>query len=386
MTKLEEMQARLAALLNTMQDHIDADELDKADAVKKELDILSDKIEKQKTVDMMTARLKVPDDRAGSGSGMSLSDNVAKNACFIRACIKKFSGKPISDIENGLLLPTPENVNGANGEGYILPKDIRTQITEKVRQFRSLRAVCGSLTTTALSGSFPVDDLDSLSGLVDFTDGEEGTDADDLKFNTVSFKLEEKAAFIKLSNTLLALTDNDLISYIVRIFAKKAVITENKMAIAEITREKTVKTLTGWQALVTSLNTDLDPAAWANTVIVTNQDGFNYLDTLVDERGIPLLTPDLSAPGRKCFKGYPVEVFSKTCLPNSGNFAPIYYGDLSTGVSFVDLDLMSFATSKEAGFMKNLTIARLIEFVDVVQTDGSDACYCVGKIDITAAE
>lgn len=384
MTKLEEMQARLAALLNTMQNHIDADELDKADAVKKDLDILADKIEKQKLVDKMTEQLKVPEDPAAGIHTPHTSDKVKDNANFIRACIKKFSGKRTSDIEDALLLPTPENVNGVNGEGYILPEDIRTKIVKRIRQFRSLRSVCGAMTTTALKGSFPMDDLDSLSGLVDFTDGDEGEEADDIKFTIVSFSLEEKAAFIKLSNTLLALTDNDLISYIVDVFAKKAIITENEMAIAEITRGKTVKPLNGWADLVTSINTDLDPAAWDSTVIVTNQDGYNYLDTLVDNNGNPMLTPDLSAPGRKRFKGFPVEVFSKRCLPSSGKLAPIYYGDLNTGVKFVDLNLMSFATSKEAGFMKNVTIARLIEFVDVVQVDGSDACYCVATIDVTA--
>lgn len=384
MTKLEEMQARLAALLNTMQAHIDADELDKAEAVKKDLDILADKIEKQKLVDKMTEQLKVPEEPAARVPAPA-SDKTKDNANFIRACLKRFSGKRTSDIEDALLLPTPENVNGVNGEGYILPVDIRTRISRRIRQFRSLRSVCGALTTTALKGSFPVDDLDSLSGLVDFTDGNEGTDADDIKFTTVSFSLAEKAAFIKLSNTLLALTDEDLIAYIVDVFAKKAVITENEMAVAAITKNKTVKSLADWKAFATSLNTDLDPAAWANTVIVTNQDGFNYLDTLTDEKGNPMLTPDLSAPSRKLFRGFPVEVFSKRHLPTKSGKAPIYYGDLNMGVKFVDLNLMSFATSKDAGFMKNVTIARLIEFIDVVQNDSSDACYCVGALTITEA-
>ena len=44
-----------------------------------------------------------------------------------------------------------------------------------------------------------------------------------VEFKNVSFSLKEKAAFIKLSNTLLKLTDNALIAYIVEVFAKKAV-------------------------------------------------------------------------------------------------------------------------------------------------------------------
>ena len=384
MTKLQEMQAKLASLLTVMQDHIDKDELDEADKVKDDLDKLADKIEKQKLVDKLTEQNKIPD--GPQHSAPAPTDKTKENASFIRACIKKFSSKPLTEVEDALLLPTPETVNGQNGEGYILPEDIRTKIHKRIRQFRSLRSVCGQMTATALKGSFPVDELDSLTGLVDFVDGEDGEESNDIKFTQVSFILEEKAAFIKLSNTLLALTDNDLIAYIIDIFAKKAIITENSMAVSEIIRGKTVKELADWKALASSINTDLDPGAWDNTVIVTNQDGFNYLDTLNDETGKPLLTPNLAEPSKKKFKGYPVEVFGNRYLPTTDGKAPVYYGDLNSGVKFVDLNIMSFATSKEAGFMQNVTIARLIEFVDVVQADSSDACYCVGSLAVTTGE
>ncbi len=57
---------------------------------------------------------------------------------------------------------------------------------------------------------------------MDFADGTDGQDSNDIKFKNVSFSLKEKAAFIKLSNTLLKLTDNALIAYIVEVFAKKS--------------------------------------------------------------------------------------------------------------------------------------------------------------------
>ena len=46
---------------------------------------------------------------------------------------------------------------------------------------------------------------------------------------------------------------------------------------------------------------------------------------------------------------------------------------------------VAFATSTEAGFMSNTTIARLIEFIDVVQCDKSDKCYIYGEFDTTPA-
>ena len=381
MTKIEEMQNKLSQLITKMQDHIDKDELDKANAVKGEIQSLQDKI---------TAQLFIDESMQNGFKTKTAPENAQtkQNASYIRACLKKFGNKPVTDVENSLLLPTSTYVNGANGEGYILPQDIQTQINRKIREYRSFRDVLGYIKTTALKGAFPVENLDSLAGLVDFADGTDGTVSNDISFTQVTFSLAEKGAFVKLSNTLLALTDNDLVAYIVEVFAKKAVITENAMAKAALQSNKTVKTLANWKQLKSSINKDLDPAAYFNTVIVTNQDGFDYLDSQLDENGRPVMQPDISQPTQKRFMGYPVIVFSNAQLASSAatttspGYAPIYYGLLSEGCKFVDAGLTSFATSTEAGFMSNTTVARLIEFVTVVQCDSSDKCYCYGQLQV----
>lgn len=389
MTKLEQMQAKLVSLIKTMQDHLDADRLDEAEQVKNEIVTLKNKMDQQIFVDELeTETFK-------KTAGTVPQNNQAKtSANFIRVCIKKFSNKTITPeenellMQNSLLLPTTSSPNGANGEAYILPEDIQTTINRRVREYRSFRSVLGYYKTTALSGSFPVENLDSITGLIDFEDGTDGVDSYTPSFTKVSFKLKEKAAFIKLSNTLLALTDNDLIAYIVEVFAKRAVITENAMAVTAIETGKTKKTLATWKALKSSINKDLDPAALYGTKIVTNQDGFDYLDSQLDENGRPVMQPDISKPTVKRFMGYEVVVFSNALLPtvtkSSHTYAPIYYGDLQDGVKFVDMGGTSFATSDAAGFMSNTTVARLIEFVDVIQCDSSDKCYIAGEIQTDA--
>ena len=385
MTKLEQMQMKLSQLATDMQSKIDKDDIDGATAVRDEIKALQDKIEAQIFLDEIqnkNFKKKSPD--------IPVDDKTKENASCIRACIKKFAKQPLTEVENALLLPTTSAVNGANGEGYVLPQDIQTKINKRIRDFRSFRDVLGYIKTTALKGAFPVENLDNLTGLVDFADGTNGTISNDISFNQVTFALAEKGAFIQLSNTLISLTDNDLIAYIVEIFAKKAIITENAMAIACLQSNKTVKTLTDWKKLKGSINKDLDPAALYNTVIVTNQDGFDYLDQQLDDNGRPIMQPDISQPTQRRFMGYPVKVFSNAQLPSSAatssvpGFAPIYYGGLSDGCKFVDAGLTSFASSAEAGFMSNTTIARLIEFVTVVQCDSSDKCYCWGKLQVAA--
>ena len=240
------------------------------------------------------------------------TEDTAKNANVLRAMIKASMGKRLTEAENALLVPA--SGEGTNGEGYLLPQDISTRIREKIRSYKSMRDVLGYIPTKALTGSFPVEAFDTLTGLVDFTDGTDGQEPDDVKFTTVKFALKEKGAIIKLSNTLLQMTDNDLIAYIENVFAKKAVITENAMAFAALKADKTAKEITDWKALKKSINVDLDEGVKYGCVIVTNQDGFNALDEALDDTGRPVLQPDPTNPTRRMFMGYPVHVFSNALL------------------------------------------------------------------------
>lgn len=385
MTKLENLMNQLNTFIKTMQDQLDADETDKAAETKDKVDALITKIKIQKQID----NLEKDNIQNAPNNQTEPKDNSEKtNATFIRAAIKKMTGKPVTEAENALLLPTTSSPDGANGEGYILPQDIRTQINKRIMDFKSFREIAGQITTTCLTGSFVYEDLSNIAGLVDFTDGTEGAVSEDPKFTKIAFSLNEKGALISLSNTLITMTDNDLVSYIVDYFAKKAVITENTMAIAALKSNKTVKTLADYAALKASINTDLDPASLYGTVIVTNQDGFNLLDSQLDVNGRPILQPDPTNPTVKRFMGYEVKVYSNSQLPSSAataskdGYAPIFYGNLTEGVKFVDGPGISFATSTEAGFTKNVTIARIIEFVDVVQCDKSDKCYIYGQLKV----
>ena len=394
MKKSLEMKNKLEGLKQEAQNLLDQNKVkeaqDKMEEVKnlKAAIIIQEDLEKEeeemlalKSNDMKN---KIEDKFGGNDTGLP-QDSVKNNANFIRAALKKVTGKSLTEAENALLLPNVSNPNGTNGESYILPQDIRTLITKKMRQYKSIRDVIGYMPVGALSGSFPIENFESVTGLIDFEDGTDGTESNDIKFANVTFKLKEKAAFIKLSNTLLMLTDNALINYIVEVFAKKAVVTENTLGLTVLKSNKSAKSLGGWEELKSSINTDLDPAVLFDTVIVTNQDGFDELDKAVDTTGRPILQPNPTNPTQMMFKGYPIVVYSNAMIPSASDKAPIFYGNLKEAVKLADLNgNIAFATSSEAGFMSNTTIARLIEFIDIIQVDSSDKCYVYGELAITA--
>lgn len=374
MNRLAQLQNKLVTLKDEAQNLLNENKVEDAKAKMQEIREVQDAIEMQKELD-----INVKDSLKNDAGNVQDSAKTKENANIIRAMIKKVTGRQTTEAENALLVPT--SGEGTNGEGYILPQDISTKIRKKIREYRSLTEVVGYLPAGALSGSFPIENFETVTELVDFTDGTDGTFSDDIKFANVSYKLKEKGAFIKLSNTLLAMTDNDLINYVVEVFAKKAVITENKMIIAKLKEGKSPKAMTAWTDLRTIINTELDPSMLHGTVIVTNQDGLEFLDSQLDGNNRPLLQPNPTDPTKMTFKGYEVVAYANSMLPTEATKIPFFVGNLSEGVKFVDYKgLVNFATSSEAGFMSNTTLARLIEFIDVIQVDKSDKCYVYAEV------
>ncbi len=374
MKLLDQLNNKLETLKTECQELLNQGKVEEAKAKMQEINATKDAIGVQKVLD------QEEDEEMNNKMPKDKKEKETANA--LRAIIKASMGKKLSDVENALLVQTP-GTGAGNGEGYILPQDIKTLIQEKIRQYKSFREVLGYIPTTALTGSFPVENFETLTGLVDFTDGTDGEDTTDIKFTNVSFALKEKAAFIKLSNTLLKMTDNALINYVADCFAKKAVITENTMAIATLKKDKSAKAIADWKALKSSTNKDLDPGVLYGMCYVTNQDGYDVLDSALDTTGRPVLQPMPTDPTKKTFMGYPIHVFSNAMLPTVETKAPIFYGNLEEAVKFVDNDDYAFATSEHAGFMSNTTVARVIEHVDVVQVDKSDKIYIYGEITIT---
>lgn len=377
MKKIEEAKARLITLKNEASILLDQNKVEEAKAKMKEIEEVKDTIQMLEVLEEMEKENL-------QQKHMENKNNEPKTEAVnaIRAMIKKISGQRLTEAENALLIPSPTTGDGTKGEGFILPKDVQTKIREKMKDYASMRSVVGYYPTSALSGSFPIEGFDTITELVDFADGTDGVDDTDVSFKNVTFALKEKGAFIKLSNTLLSLTDNALIEYISRIFALKAVVTENKMIIEALKKGKSKKTLASWRDLKSSVNKDLATVAWGTTVIITNQDGFDYLDKQEDKNGRPILQPNPANPTQMTLGGYPIKVFSNATLPSDTTKVPFFYGSTVNGVAMVDLEgKIGFATSKEAGFMSNTTIARLIVFIDTIQIDSSDKCYCYGEID-----
>ena len=134
------------------------------------------------------------------------------------------------------------------------------------------------------------------------------------------------------------------------------------------------------------LNIDLGQAFKATSVIVTNDNGLQYLDTLKDADGKYLLQPNPANPMemRLCAGAttVPVKVIPNSDLPNDTTKIPFIIGDLNEGVIYWDREQMSIIASNIASagnlnaFEEDLTIYRALEREDVTKRDDKAVFYC----------
>ncbi|WP_219712317.1 phage major capsid protein, partial [Clostridioides difficile] len=114
---------------------------------------------------------------------------------------------------------------------------------------------------------------------------------------------------IPISNSLLQDEKANLTNYVGDRFSKKAVRTENKKILEVLSKSKKVEG-EDYKTIQTALNKELDPSISANAIIITNQDGYDYLDSLTDSNNRPLMSDSLTVEGAKTFKGKIVVVLS----------------------------------------------------------------------------
>jgi HK97 family phage major capsid protein len=277
--------------------------------------------------------------------------------------------------------------NPADGDsGLILPQDIQTSINTLMRQFNDLSQYISIENVTALSGSRV---LEANADMVPFADVDEyGTIAehDNPKFTPISYAVKKRGGILPLTNELIADTDQNIERYVNNWISRKAVVTRNTKIIT-LLNTLAKKELANFDAIKKVLNVELDPAISGNAIILTNQDGYNWMDLQKDGSGRYLLQDDPTQPGRKLFKGRPVAVAANrhfASVVGTSTLAPFVVGDLKQLMVLFNRRFFELASTKEGGdaFVRDTTNLRTIMRDDYKLWDTGAAVY--GQLDVTA--
>nr|DAD80020.1 MAG TPA: major capsid protein [Siphoviridae sp. cti6f5] len=264
-------------------------------------------------------------------------------------------------------LKESENENG----GYLVPKDVQTKINEYRRSFISLKEHVEVRDVVVPSGSEVYEKTSQLAPLTNMTELGEIAEMDGSTFENISYQVKNYGGILPVSRFLLQDTPENLLAYLAKWFVKKQVVTENK-EILEVLNSFAKKAITKVDEIKTAMNVTLDPGFLDNTKVITNQSGFDVLDTLKDKNNKYLLQEVVTEPTKRTLFGKEVVVLPDTQFPKEtdGSF-PLYVGDLHEAVRVYSLNTLEILSTDVGGkaFTRNSYDTRLITRFDVKAVD-----------------
>jgi HK97 family phage major capsid protein len=263
--------------------------------------------------------------------------------------------------------------------GIIVPEDVQTRINKLMRTLNDLSRHIRIEKVNTLSGSRVLEKDEDMVPFAVVDEYGEIEKIDNPKFTPVSYQLIKRAGFLPLTNELLKDTDQNILAYVTNWIAKKHVVTKNSLIIA-ILNSLSKKGLKDIKAIKKVLNVDLDPAISLSSTIITNQDGFHWLDEQDDENGRPLLQEDITRPGKKLFKGRPIVVVANRTLPSTGTTtvkAPFIVGNFKELMVLFTRGVYELASTNIGGdaWRRDSTELRTITRDDCVKWDTESAVF-----------
>lgn len=300
---------------------------------------------------------------------------------------KMFKNKKLTAEDHGAI-KTYNALSESSDEagGLLVPQDIQTTINILKRALPQLQPFVDTIPVGTLTGSRVFEKVANLTAFENITD--DTADIAEMTaptFDKISYVIKDYAGWIPIPNDMVKDSDQNISAYLAQWIAKKSVVTRNALILAILTALTPV-TFSSYKAIKKALNVTLDPMIANSAVIITNQDGFQYLDTLEDGNGKPILQVDVTSPTKKLFAGKRVEVISNSVLATTGTttkLSPMFVGDPKELVKFFERQGHQIATTNIGGtaFRKNRTEMRVIEREDIKAYDPLAVVY--GKIDVT---
>ena len=278
--------------------------------------------------------------------------------------------------------------------GYIVPVDVQTKINHYKESHKSVRDVVDVETVTTNKGSRTYEKKAKLTGFQKVTEDGKLQAMTEPSYERVTYEIQDFGGYLPVSNDLLSDTDANLESEIVNWVGRNSLATDNR----EVFKlAKSAKDEVAMKAGLAGIKTVANSISNAYVkCIVTNDDGVNYLDTLEDKNGRPLLNPDPTAPANlqlRCgAQVLPVIVFSNSDLETDtttavGNLIiPFIVGDLKEGIKLFDRQQTSLFASNTASvtgfnaFEQRSTIYRADMRADYKVKDADAFVYATMKV------
>lgn len=265
--------------------------------------------------------------------------------------------------------------------GYTVPKDIQTKINELRQSKDALQTFITVEPVTTLSGARTFKARSQQTGFAEVAENGTITEKATPQFTQLPYSVKKYAGLFKVTNELLKDSDQAIESTLIKWIGDESRVTRNKLILAELAK-KAKTAIADVDDIKDTLNVTLDPAFRYTSSIITNQDGFNWLDKQKDLNGNYLLQPSVTSPTGKQLFGVPVVMVSNKDLPTDVTTpltpkAPFIIGDLKEAVVMFDRETLSIMSSNVAmdAFQTDNTYFRAIEREEVKTRDAEAFIY-----------
>ncbi|HDR7285500.1 phage major capsid protein [Bacillus cereus] len=382
--ELRELLAKLEGKKEEVRSLMREDKVAEAEQMMEEVRSLQKKVDLQRSLDESEA------EERNNGREVE-TRNVDGEMEYRDVFMKALRNKPLNAEEREFLEDDLEKraMSGLTGEdgGLVIPQDIQTRINELARSFDALEQYVTVEPVRTRSGSRVLEKNSEMIPFVEITEMGEIPETDNPKFSNVQYAVKDRAGILPLSRSLLQDSDQNILKYVINWLGKKSKVTRNVL-ILNVIEKLTKQAIKSLDDIKDVLNVKLDPAISPNAILLTNQDGFNYLDKLKDKDGKYILQSDPTQKNKKLFAGTnPVVVVSNRFLKTKGTTnkkAPLIIGDLKEAIVLFKREDMELASTDVGGkaFTRNTLDLRAIQRDDVQMWDNEAAVY--GEIDLSA--
>lgn len=280
------------------------------------------------------------------------------------------------------------NMNEGAGEagGFIVPTDEQTKINELKRALNPLSALVRVENVNTMSGTRVLEKASDMTPFASVAELAAISEIDGPKFTQVKYAIKKFAGILPISEELLADSDQNLLAYVNGWLAKKSVATENAQILA-VLKTLTKAPLTNLDGIKEILNVTLDPTISLMSSVLTNQDGFNFLDKQKDTDGRYLLQPNPLDSTQKLLFGKPVTVVSNKVLPTdtsvaSTKKAPVIIGSFTDAVVLFDRQATTLTGTSVGGdaWKRDSYDVKAVTRIDVQKFD--DKAVVFGELTI----
>lgn len=357
--KMREILAQIQTKTAEAKSFMDGETKDvaKANAIMDEVDALQKEYETEK-------RLYEAEKATGAQSATAVVEDKAQ-AKEVETSVAKFA-KAVRSIIQGKGLVEGVGEDG----GYTVPEDVSTRVEHYRDAEYSLIQEIDVVPVKTNKGSRTYQKKTDVSTFVDIDEnGEISNEIEAPKFERLPYAIQDRAGFMPVSNDLINDSDANILEVVAEWLGKADIATANAKVLAKVA-EKSQVDLKDINGIKKALNVTLGQAYKAGAKIYTNDDGLNYLDTLADQNGRPLLNPDPTAPANVTLRCgttvLPIKVLPNKVFKSTGTKVPFIVGNLFDYVRKYDRQSMSIMASTTASigsfnaFAQNMTLLRAI--------------------------